>query len=256
MKTIRMKFDASDFRWHRSLPVIEVTLCDAPAGTKQYRCSVCTNDAAVFRAFEIHRLSRGDAGYPVPVADEYDGRSWFVQAQDLDSGDSFASLRITPRGAGDLEAEQYFEFPRRLESLAEVGVGAFARGIQIELVNHAAVRLGLVAVALRFLQEAGMEFVATCCPLEHLHTYERLGFTRTRWMAECPRQLGARRVLVHADLRWGGRQLPAGRLRDLLTSLPPAERIAPEALPPLGLGTTPDPVCAGGAGPGSPRVRK
>ena len=250
MKTIRMKFDASDFRWHRSLPVIEVTLCDAPAGTKQYRCSVCTNDAAVFRAFEIHRLSRGDAGYPVPVADEYDGRSWFVQAQDLDSRDTFASLRLTPRSAGPLEAERYFPFPSSVQSLAEISVVAFARCGQTNAAAQSAVRLGVVGVAFAFLQAACVEFVATCCPLEDARAYERLGLTRTRLVAECPRQPGALQVLLHADLRCGGRQLPAGPLRDLLASLPPTERIAPEDLPPLGLGTVRiirDPICAGGA---------
>src|SRR5262245_38289915 len=77
-----------------------------------YRFSVCQSPAAASRALAVRQAVYVDgSGYALPVPDPYDARSWFLLAEDLESGLAVGSMRLTPRFAGPLEAEESFTLP-------------------------------------------------------------------------------------------------------------------------------------------------
>src|SRR5438132_709053 len=92
-----------------------------------HRFSVCEEPADVVRAIDVRRqVYRGVCGYDVPVPDEYDKRSWVLLAEHVRSGRAVGSMRVTPRSAGHLEAEEYFRLPALLRATGVVEVTRFA----------------------------------------------------------------------------------------------------------------------------------
>src|SRR5947207_4382285 len=92
-----------------------------------YRFRVCTDPASFAAALDVRRrVYQGGCGYDVPVPDEYDGRSWLLLAEHEESGEAVGTMRITPRSAGPLEAEEYFRLPRHLLSPRTAEVTRFA----------------------------------------------------------------------------------------------------------------------------------
>ena len=66
-----------------------------------YRCKVAETAEEVAAALEVRRaVYHAEIGYDVPIPDEYDGRSWFLIAQDMETGDTVGTIRITPRSEG------------------------------------------------------------------------------------------------------------------------------------------------------------
>src|SRR2546426_3330410 len=92
-----------------------------------YRFSVCEDAASVARALDVRQqVYRGACGYDVPIPDEYDGRSWLLLAEEVRTGEAVGSMRVTPRSAGPLEAEEYFVLPAALRSANVVEITRFA----------------------------------------------------------------------------------------------------------------------------------
>src|SRR5262249_16469833 len=65
-------------------------------------------EAAIAVRRSVYRAS---CGYEVPVPDDYDRRSWLFIAEDATTGKAVGTMRVTPRWAGSLEAEEYFTLP-------------------------------------------------------------------------------------------------------------------------------------------------
>src|SRR5438128_5036455 len=172
-----------------------------------YRFSVCADAASVARALEVRRqVYRGACGYEVPVPDEYDSRSWLLLAEDVRSGEAVGSMRVTPRSAGPLEAEEYFVLPPALRSGTVVEITRFAI-----LPTHRdskrflpVVALGLFKLFSHFVVAAtGAEHAIVCSKPERIWSYEWMRFRRTGTVARYTKLGGCEHELLTSDLRSG-----------------------------------------------------
>ncbi|HEV7731919.1 MAG TPA: GNAT family N-acyltransferase [Candidatus Binatia bacterium] len=147
-----------------------------------YRFRVCESPDDIRRALDVRRqVYRDECGYDVAIPDDYDARSWMLLALDADSGDAVGSLRMTPRAAGPIEAEEYFVLPPSLTSGRIVEATRFAI-----LPSHRtgprflpAVALGLFKLCIRYVLALGADSVVVCAKPERVWTYEWIGFERT-----------------------------------------------------------------------------
>src|SRR5690349_9498456 len=89
---------------------------DFIAGILQgFRFRVCQTREDWEAAIDVRRaIYRESLGYEVPVPDDYDHRSWLFLAEETTTGKVVGTMRVTPRFAGRLEAEEYFTLPRNL----------------------------------------------------------------------------------------------------------------------------------------------
>ena len=169
-----------------------------------YRFRVCTDPASVAAALDVRRrVYRGGCGYDVPVPDQYDGRSWLLLAEHEESGEAVGTMRITPRSAGPLEAEEYFHLPRQLRHPRTVEVNRFAI-----LPEHRrsgglmpAVSFGLFKLFIDFLGQIGAEHAVVCSKEERVWTYEWLTFERTGLSMPYASLNNAVHHLLTADIR-------------------------------------------------------
>src|SRR5262245_15187049 len=92
-----------------------------------FRFRVCENPWQAAQALEVRRqVYVEDSGYEIPIPDEYDRRSWLITAEDVSTGRIVGSIRVTPRFAGPLEAEEYFKLPAYLRTSKAFEVSRFA----------------------------------------------------------------------------------------------------------------------------------
>ena len=169
-----------------------------------YRFTVCGDPTALAVALDVRRrVYRELSGYDVPVPDEYDGRSWLLLAQEVASGGAVGTMRITPRFAGRLEAEEYFRLPQHLLAPSTVEVTRFAI-----LPEHRrssdfmpGVSFGLFKLLINFLERIGAHDVVVCSKEERIWTYEWLCFRRTGMVASYAKLGNTTHELLTADLR-------------------------------------------------------
>src|SRR5205823_6658495 len=132
--------------------------------------------------FSLHAalpiLYRGVCGYDVPVPDEYDKRSWVLLAEHVRSGRAVGSMRVTPRSAGHLEAEEYFRLPALLRATGVVEVTRFAIPPEPRPSSRffPAVALGLYKLVCQFTRQLRASHVVICSKPERSFAYQRLGF--------------------------------------------------------------------------------
>jgi len=146
---------------------------------------------------------QGGCGYDVPVPDEYDGRSWLLLAENEETGEAVGTMRITPRSAGPLEAEEYFRLPRHLRHPLTVEVTRFAI-LPEHRRGHGmmpAVSFGLFKLLINFLEQIGAEQAVVCSKEERAWTYEWLCFERTGLSTRYAKLANAEHLLLTADLR-------------------------------------------------------
>lgn len=203
-----------------------------------YRFRLCRDAADVRAALGIRREVYVDGnGYDVPIPDSYDLRSWHVLAEDTERGIPCGSLRITPRAAGSLEAEEYLDLPPALRRPGTLELSRFAilppyrKGKTFLPI----VSLGLFAVVRQLLDVVDASYMAICCKPERIWTFEWLLFERTGLRARYEKLDGSEHELLFCDVhrnRPEVRQHPFHHFLDV-PRFPQVE--PPDPLPPLGL---------------------
>lgn len=211
-----------------------------------YRFAVCEDPAAVLRALAVRRsVYVGECGYQLAVPDEYDRRSWFLLAEEADSGQAVGSMRVTPRLAGPLEAEASFDLPPRLCAPGSVEVSRFAI---LPEARHGtrflpAVALGLFKLAVNFVCELGASYAVVCSRPERVLSYVWLRFERSGLVAPYVKLGGAEHELLACDLRGGLRRYRDHRYWDFFIEQDHPQVVLPHPVPPLGL-LDPAPGCS------------
>ena len=213
-----------------------------------YRFSACGTTQAIATALEVRRqVYRDGSGYDVPVPDSYDARSWFLSAQDLSTGQVVGSMRLTPRSAGPLEAEECFRLPLPLQSPRAVEISRFAilpeyrKGKTFLPI----VSLGLFSLVKRFLGHVGAQYMVVCSKPQRVWTFEWLCFRRSGLSARYPQLGNTEHELLWADLRQDSALLEGHPFREFLlghNELP--EVVVSEPVPRLGFQPAPEPLRA------------
>jgi GNAT superfamily N-acetyltransferase len=205
---------------------------------EDYGFEVCTDPAAFEAALGVRRRVYNDAcGYDVPVPDAYDRRSWLLLARHATSGEAVGTMRITPRSAGRLEAEEYFWLPPKLRSNRSVEVNRFAI-----LPEHRgagrlmpAVSFGLFKLMINFVMDRlRTEYVVVCSKEERIWTYEWLRFQRSGIVARYAKLGNAEHELLTMDLRRRLAEHRDHRLWQFLFESAHREIVIPDVAPGLG----------------------
>jgi hypothetical protein len=165
---------------------------------------VCSAPAEIARALDVRRRVYVEScGYDVPVPDEYDARSWLLLAEDVRTGEAVGTMRITPRAAGPLEAEEYFTLPPRLRSFVTVEVNRFAilPAYRSRSRILPVVWAGLVKTAIAFISQIGAENVVVCSTPERAWNYVWLNLTGSGLKARYTKLGGAEHELLYCNVR-------------------------------------------------------
>lgn len=204
-----------------------------------YRFVICQDMHRASDALDVRRRVYVDSsGYDVPVPDEYDARSWLLLASVPDSGEAVGTVRITPRAAGALEAEEYFTLPAWLRSPRVVEISRLAI-----LPTHRksktflpVVSLGLFKLVHQFLRRVEAHYMVICSRPERLWTFEWMRFRRTGLSAHYQKLADAEHELLWYDFRRRAAILEGHPFREFFVAQEYAEVLLPEHVPPLGLG--------------------
>lgn len=178
---------------------------DFIAGLLQgYRFRVCETREDWEASIEVRRaVYRESLGYEVPVPDEYDQRSWLFLAEDVTTGKVVGTMRVTPRFAGRLEAEEYFMLPRNLRDPMTLEVTRFAilpeyrKGKTFLPV----VSLGLFKLVREFGARIGGRNLVVCSKAERMWTYEWMRFKTTGLKARYAKLGDIEHELISCDIQ-------------------------------------------------------
>jgi hypothetical protein len=212
-----------------------------------YRFSICSTPEAIDRAIDVRRrVYVNGNGYDVPVPDAYDPRSWFLLAEDTQTGLACGTVRLTPRSAGPLECEEYFRLPLPLRTSGSVEITRFAilpeyrKGKTFLPV----VSLGLFNLVKQVIDRIDARNLVICSKPERVWTYEWMRFRRTGLTARYEKLNGGEHELLYFDLRRVASDLADHPFRPFLVGESFPESQLPAILPPLGFGE-PDRLCVG-----------
>jgi N-acyl-L-homoserine lactone synthetase len=203
-----------------------------------YRFSVCETPAAAARALEVRQaVYVEDCGYDIPIPDEYDSRSWFLVAEHLRTGEVVGSMRVTPRAAGCLEAEEYFRLPPSLTSPRVVEVTRFAILPPYRKSKRflPVVAMGLFKLVCNFVKLVDAQYVVVCSKPERVWTYQWLKFERTGLLAEYVKLGNASHELLSCNLNGGIARHRDHRYWEFFFDIDHPEVRIPEKAPELGL---------------------
>ena len=206
-----------------------------------YRFSVCEGPDAAARALDVRRRVYVEGvGYNIPVPDDYDRRSWFLLAEDVGTGQAVGSMRLTPRFAGSLEAEEYFSLPVALRSPRSVEISRFAilPAYRKGKTFLPTVSVGLFKLGIAFLRPRTDDLVISSKP-ERVWTYEWLCFQRTGLTTRYIKLNNAEHELLSLDFRHLARTYAGHPFEELLIGPPCPEVVVPKRAPALGLGVRP-----------------
>jgi len=203
-----------------------------------YRFELCADRAAFDAALDVRRRVYNETcGYDVPIPDAYDRRSWLLIARHVESGEAVGTMRITPRSAGRLEAEEYFWLPPKLRTTRSVEVNRFAilpahrRGEKI----MPAVSFGLFKLMMNFvMNRLGAEYIVVCSTEERIWTYEWLRFQRSGIVARYTKLGNKEHELLTMDLRRRLAEHSDHRLFEFIFETDHSEVSAPTVVPGLG----------------------
>ena len=205
---------------------------------KGYRFSVCEGPDVSARALEVRRqVYVNGIGYDVPVPDEYDRRSWFLLAEDVAAGKAVGSMRITPRFAGKLEAEEYFNLPTRLRSPRSFEISRFAILPEYRKGKTflPTVSVGLFKLGIAFLRFR-VDDLVICSKPERVWTYEWLRFERTGLVTRYAKLNNAQHELLVLDFRQILKTYGGHPFEELLVGPACPEVVVPRRAPALGIG--------------------
>jgi N-acyl-L-homoserine lactone synthetase len=205
-----------------------------------YRFRVCTDAASVARALDVRRqVYLDDCGYELPIPDAYDGRSWFLLAEDARTGAAVGSMRVTPRVAGPLEAEEYFRLPAHLRGSRVVEVTRFAILPPYRKSRRflPVVAMGLFKLICHFVKQLDVQHVVVCSKPERVWTYQWMRFERSGLVARYAKLGGAEHELLFADLEGGIARHRDHRYWQFFFEIDHREVALPDHTPALGLGS-------------------
>jgi hypothetical protein len=157
-----------------------------------YCFRVCEDAAAAAQALAVRRrVYVEECGYSVAIPDRYDARSWLLVAEDASTGEAVGTMRITPRAAGPLEAEEYFDLPPslRLATTAEITRFAVLPAYRSRAHVLPAVASGLVKLAILVLEQAHVCTLVVCATPARVWLYSWLNMEATGRVARY-RKLG------------------------------------------------------------------
>ena len=212
-----------------------------------YRFSVCDHAAAAEVALGIRReVYVNGSGYEIPIPDPYDARSWFLLAEDTETGRPCGSMRLTPRFAGPLEAEEYFELPRALATPKAIEINRFAilpeyrKGKTFLPV----VSLGLFKLVHTLLKRIDAQYMIIASKPERVWTYEWMRFRHIGLTAPYGKLDFSEHTLLSYDFRHAPQILEGHPFREFFVSMSYAEVVLPRRIPPLGVGVRPSATVA------------
>ncbi len=169
-----------------------------------YRFRVCETREEWEASIEVRRaVYRESLGYEVPVPDEYDRRSWLFLAEDVATGKVVGTMRVTPRFAGRLEAEEYFTLPRNLRDPMTLEVTRFAilpeyrKGKTFLPI----VSLGLFKLVREFGMRIGGRYLVVCSKAERMWTYEWMRFKTTGMKARYTKLNDIEHELISCEIQ-------------------------------------------------------
>ncbi len=203
-----------------------------------YRFVVCEHAAQVAEGLAVRReVYVESSGYDVPVPDEYDRRSWLLLAVRADSGEPIGSVRISPRQAGPLEAEEYFTLPAWLRSprAYEITRLAILPAHRKSKTFLPVVSLGLFKLVHQFLGRLDAHYMVICSRPERLWTFDWMRFQRTGLVAHYTKLADAAHELLWYDFRRRDAILEGHPFRDFFVTQEYAEVCVPAGVPVLGL---------------------
>jgi hypothetical protein len=192
----------------------------------------------VARALEVRRkVYVEEAGYDIPVPDQYDFWSWLLIAEDVRTGEVVGTLRLTPRSEGPLEAEEYFRLPRRLRTPKTLEMNRFAilPAYRKGKTFLPVVSLGLFKLAKFVAQRARMDWVVICSKAERTWTYCWIGAEPTGITGRYAKLNGAEHELLTIDVGRVETTWAANPLAPFLLGMEHREVEMPVVLPPVGL---------------------
>jgi hypothetical protein len=204
-----------------------------------YRFFVAQTPEDTHRAIAVRKAVYVDgSGYRLPVPDRYDARSWFLVAEDTSTGEPVGSMRLTPRAAGSLEAEEYFGLPASLRAGSAVELNRFAilPAYRKGKTFLPVVSLGLFKLVRRFLQQTEARYMVIASKPERVWTYEWMRFKRTGLVAQYAKLDYAEHELLSYDFRRAGDILRGHPFEGFFERMEYAEVELPEAIPALGIG--------------------
>jgi len=199
-----------------------------------YRFFVAQTPEDVAQALEIRRrIYHEEVGYDVAIPDEYDHRSWFLLAEEIETGKRVGTIRLTPRTEGPLEAEEYFRLPLPLQSRISLEVSRFAilPAYRKGKTFLPVVSLGLFNLTRCFADAMSFKYLVICSKAERLWTYEWLRFRRTGLVARYEKLKGAEHELLFLSFDWTEEALADHPLRVFIdgTRIPGVELPETEA---------------------------
>jgi hypothetical protein len=207
-----------------------------------FRFRVCETSADAERAIEVRRrVYREGAGYNVPVPDDLDGRSWLLMAEDVQTGATVGTVRLTPRSAGPLEAEEYIDLPGWLAMPRALEITRLAILPEYRKTNMLvpAVSFGLFRLTYEFATQLGAEFEVVCSKPERIMSYVLMGFQPTGLTASYTKLNGARHELLWHDFRRAATLVENELFRRLYLGHGFPQVTTPERVPALGLAVAP-----------------
>lgn len=208
-----------------------------PGLLRGYRFSVCDSPAAAGRALDVRREVYGGVGYDIRRPDRYDERSWILLAEDTATGETVGTMRVTPRFAGPLESEEYFDLPRRFRSPGTFELNRFAilpayrKGSTFLPV----VSLGLFKMVHDLLFSLNARYMVIASKPERVWTYQWMRFRGTGLIAPYGKLGGAEHELLTYDMRRAPEILAGHPFREFFVSARYDEVEMPRRLPRLGI---------------------
>jgi hypothetical protein len=203
---------------------------------------VCRTTEEADRAVEVRRrVYREGAGYTVAVPDELDGRSWLLMAEDTQTGATVGTVRLTPRSAGPLEAEEYIDLPGWLAMPRAIEITRLAILPEYRKTNMLvpAVSFGLFRLTYEFATLLGAEFEVVCSKPERIMSYALMGFQPTGLTASYTKLNGARHELLWHDFRRAATLVENELFRRLYLGAGFPQVATPDVVPALGLAGEP-----------------
>jgi N-acyl-L-homoserine lactone synthetase len=204
-----------------------------------FRFQVCKDPWQAAKALEVRRqVYREDSGYDVPIPDEYDRRSWLITAEEVSTGRIVGSIRVTPRFAGPLEAEEYFRLPAHLRTPKAFEVSRFAilPAYRKGKTFLPVVSLGLFKAVQTLLERMGASYMVICAKPERVWTFEWIRFEHTGLTARYEKLNGAEHALLAYDFAHEYETMSDHPLRAFWLDIHYPQVQVPKRLPALGLG--------------------
>jgi hypothetical protein len=203
-----------------------------------FRFRVCETAAQAASAIEVRRrVYRESSGYDVPVPDDVDPRSWLLMAEDVETGRTVGTVRLTPRSAGPIECEEYVDLPGFLANPQTLEITRLAILPEFRKTNMMipAVSFGLFRLVYEFAMQVGAKAEVVCSKPERVLSYVLMGFQATGKVASYTKLKGAKHELLWHDFRRAATMVENEMFRRLYLGHGFPQVVTPRAIPALGL---------------------